>query len=141
MPLIAGAPAQAGQPTLPGSTAPTRVMPGPPAPELPLMPSLLPARSDAPALPVLQPRPVPMRPQGMESITYLRRVEKILDVTQVEETVRRKVEERLEKKVTERVEHVVARELSPDSSHARRLRERIYNGLYESLVLEKERLG
>lgn len=87
-------------------------------------------------------RPAPRAAaRAPERMPYLRRAEKVLDVSRVEETVRRKVEERVEKTLTERVERVVARELSPDSPHARRLGERIYAGLYESLLLERERLG
>jgi hypothetical protein len=99
------------------------------------------ARPGAPAPRSFLPERLPARPPALESIAYLRRVEKSLDVTRVEETVRRRVEERLEERVTERVEHVVARELSPGSLPARRLGERLYADLYESLVFEKERLG
>ncbi len=75
-----------------------------------------------------------------DALPFLRRREKTVDVHQLQETVTRRIEETLHRRVIQDVESVVARELSPDSVLARRLGDRLYTGLVESLVLEKERL-
>jgi hypothetical protein len=99
----------------------------------------------APALPPagslpLVPRLTPRHPT-IEALPFLQRREKTVDVRLLQETVTRRIEETLHRRVIEGVETVVAREMSPDSALARRLGERLYGGLYESLVLEKERMG
>jgi len=56
--------------------------------------------------------------------------------------IQRKIgEEKLERRILEKVETVITRQLSMDSLPMRKLSERIYSGLSEGLVLEKERLG
>lgn len=57
------------------------------------------------------------------------------------EIARKSAEEKLERRILERAEAMVLRETAPDSPPMRKLGERIYSGLYEGLVLEKERLG
>jgi hypothetical protein len=74
-------------------------------------------------------------------LPFVRHREKTVDVREIQETVTRRVEETLHRRVRTDVESVVARELSLDSALARRLSDRLYGGLYEALVLERERLG
>lgn len=90
-----------------------------------------------PASPVV--RQSPRRPG--EHLRYVRRVETVVDVRRLQETVIRNVEETLERKMVERMKTAVARELSSNVAYERRLSERIYNGLHDNLILEKERLG
>jgi len=74
-------------------------------------------------------------------MAFLRPREKTSEKNGGEEAVRKTVEEILERRILPKVEALVARETSPDSSSMRKLGERIYGGLYEGLVLEKERMG
>ena len=88
----------------------------------------------------LVPRLVSRRP-SLEPLPFLQRRNKAVDVRLLQETVTRRIEETVQRRVSESVESIVARELAPDSPLARRLGDRLYGGLYESLVLEKERAG
>ncbi|MES1164426.1 MAG: hypothetical protein ABUR63_01610 [Verrucomicrobiota bacterium] len=103
-----------------------------------------PAPSLPPATMPLAPRLSPRRPT-VDALPFLRRSDKTVDLRQIQETVTRRIEETLHRRVVESVESVVARQLArqlaPDSALARNLGDRITGGLYESLVLEKERLG
>lgn len=85
-------------------------------------------------------RPTPRKP-SLDALPFVNRREKTIDVREIQEHVTRRLEEQLERRVVQNVQSVVARELSPDSALARRLGDRLYGGLYESLVLEKERMG
>lgn len=102
---------------------PPEAPPRPPTGALPLVPRLLP------------------RASTVETLPFLRRREKTVDVREIQETVSRRVEESLHRRVHEDVTQVIARELAPTSALARQLGDRIYSDLYESLVVEKERLG
>lgn len=99
----------------------------------------LPPPSPPGALPLV-PRPS-LRKPATEPLPFLRRREKTVDVRQIQETVTRRIEETLHRRVIQDVESVVARELAPDGVLARRLGDRLYDGLCESLLLEKERVG
>jgi hypothetical protein len=98
-----------------------------------------PQRSPTNTLPLV-PRPL-ARASTVESLPFLLRREKAVDVREIQEKVSRRVEESLHRRVHEDVTQVIARELAPNSPIARRLGDRIYSDLYESLVIEKERLG
>ena len=75
------------------------------------------------------------------SLELLRRKVKASEKNAPEETLGKAAEEKIERSILKRVEALVTRQLAPDSPPMRRLGERIYNGLYEGLVFEKERLG
>lgn len=76
-----------------------------------------------------------------EALTLLRRVERGTDAGALVDTLGKKLEAALERRLSERVESAVARELALDSGYARRFGERLNAGIYDSLILEKERLG
>ncbi|HEX6764070.1 MAG TPA: hypothetical protein VF103_01305 [Polyangiaceae bacterium] len=76
-----------------------------------------------------------------EALTLLRRIERGTDAGRLVDTLGKKLEAALERRLSERVESAVGRELALDSSYARKLGERLNAGIYDSLVLEKERLG
>lgn len=75
------------------------------------------------------------------SLELLRRKVKASEKNAPEETLGKATEEKIERSILKRVEALVSRQLAPDSPPMRRLGERIYNGLYEGMVFEKERLG
>jgi hypothetical protein len=91
-------------------------------------------------LPPLVTRSQSRRP-AVETLPFLRRKERTVETNHLQETITRRIEETLQRRVFESVEKVVARELATDSVLVRRLGDRIYGGLYDSLVLERERLG
>ena len=94
-----------------------------------------------PPLPAVRPSRLAPRRPAVDALPVVERREKALDVTRLQATVTRHVEETVRQRVVESVKTVVERELSPESAFARRLSERLYGGLYENLLLERERLG
>jgi hypothetical protein len=129
---LPGAPSVADDARFPVAPGLSPAALGTASPEAPLLPP-------TGALPLV-PRLLPRAPT-VETLQFLQRREKTVDVREIQETVRRRVEESLHRRVHEDVTQVIARELALDSPLARRLGDRIYSDLYESLVVEKERLG
>jgi hypothetical protein len=78
---------------------------------------------------------------SVERLPLLRNVSKATDPAGIMAALSKKLEAALDRRVLERVETAVARELSPDSAYADKLGEQVRGRLYESLILEKERLG
>jgi hypothetical protein len=103
--------------------------------------------SPAGGLPVRRPSPQswpePAAATATPPVRKIRAVTKdnAIELAHLRETVTRQIHETVERRLSERVDVVVARELAPDSAYARRLAERIHSGIYDSLVLERDRLG
>lgn len=99
-----------------------------------IMPALVPRQAPGKAAAAADGRKRP-------ALAYRRRPAETGSAREEVEVVRREVEETLERRLSEKMETLVSRELRPDSDFGRRLGERLYAGLYEGLVLEKERMG
>jgi len=81
------------------------------------------------------------RARQLEPLRFVRAQGRGVDVPRLQESIARKAAEALDRRIVDHVETAVALRLSPGSAYERRLRDEIAGTLYESVVLEKERLG
>jgi hypothetical protein len=77
----------------------------------------------------------------VQRVDYVRRAAPVLDVERLRENLTVEVVEALEQRIQTRVRATVDRDLAPDSQFSARVMRELYQGLEQSLVLERERFG